>query len=430
MEGFAGHPPSQPPTTHALSVEVIFTVVHQLAKRRLVGFVFLTIASMVDGQINRLAHMADRERQCLPDRRCSADALGQLLAACFDLVLGTLPGHVVKRKGTGIFVPEASERSRNFGIPQSLSFLPRGMETCINHSGLVETQLVRTLFAEVEEYLHFIRHLRQFARSSPDGSCTASLSKEDGWYYWFRLRVENGPTICRHVHRFRAKPQMLAQFHAGCSSVADHMERYLETWDDSWLERRDAFGDLFGDIGDSSDYDNWIDLVEDADLLERLHRVEGHNQDGDELAAWNELQRIPAEHEYHVEVLRRRLLYCHYAEFVDHAALTRWARALVEAEPYDAINWTSLEYAVAGPDSEGHEAAAKVLREAVDRHGPNFILYYGLASRLCSLNRLDEAREAMGLALKEDPYAISSALDSTCFAPIWEFLSEVQDSQP
>ena len=70
---------------------------------------------------------------------------------------------------------------------------------------------------------------------------------------------------------------------------------------------------------------------------------------------------------------------------------------------------------------------AAALAEAIDRHGPNFILYYGLASRLCSLNRVEEAREAMKLALEEDPYAITSALDSTCFTPIWEYLSEVQD---
>jgi hypothetical protein len=35
----------------------------------------------------------------------------------------------------------------------------------------------------------------------------------------------------------------------------------------------------------------------------------------------------------------------------------------------------------------------------------------------------------MRSALDEDPYAITSALDSTCFAPIWGFLSEVQDSR-
>lgn len=63
-------------------------------------------------------------------------------------------------------------------------------------------------------------------------------------------------------------------------------------------------------------------------------------------------------------------------------------------------------------------AAAEVLREGIDRHGPDFILYYALARRLRSLNRLDEAREAMRLALEEDPCAITCALDSTCFAPI------------
>ena len=121
---------------------------------------------------------------------------------------------------------------------------------------------------------------------------------------------------------------------------------------------------------------------------------------------------------------------CVARSFVTSRSSRATSRALVEAEPYDALNWTSLEYAVAGPDGEDHEAAAEVLREAVGRHEPNFILYYGLASRLCSLNRLDEAREAMRLALEEDPYAITSALDSTCFAPIWEFLSEIQDARP
>lgn len=282
------------------------------------------------------------------------------------------------------------------------------------------------LFSTVSEYLDFVRYLNVFTRSCPDSGYTASLRKEDGWYYWYRLSVKDGPTLVRHVHRFRATPRRLAQFHKGCGRVGEDLERYLQTLDRRLLWRSNAFGELDGELTDKPDPDEWIDRVECAELLEILHRVEGHEQEGDEVAAWHELLRVSPEHEYHVEVLRRRLLLCYYAGFSDHVTLARWARALVEAEPYDAINWTSLEYAVAGPDGEGHEAAAKVLREAVDRHGPSFILYYGLASRLCSLNRLNEAREAMKLALEEDPYAITSALDSTCFAPIWEFLSEIE----
>jgi tetratricopeptide (TPR) repeat protein len=211
--------------------------------------------------------------------------------------------------------------------------------------------------------------------------------------------------------------------------MALDMEKFIAKGDRTLLWSSDAFGPLDSDNGDGSDADEWVDRVEDEELLRRLHLVEGHRQDGDEVAAWEELQRIPAQYEFHVEVLRRRLILCHYAGFADHDALTRWARALAAAEPYDAMNWASLEHAVAGADGERHQVAADVLREAIDRHGPDFVLYYSFASRLCSLGRIKEAQDAMRSALDEDPYAITSALDSTCFAPIWGFLSEVQDSR-
>jgi hypothetical protein len=294
----------------------------------------------------------------------------------------------------------------------------------------VETQLVRTLFADVEEYLHFVRHLRQFTRSSPDGTCTASLSKEDGWYYWYRLRVSGGPVYVQHVHRFRANKSRLDQFHAGCAAAADYVRHYLDCGERSLLRNEELFGELSGDFNKEPDDDEWEDRVESSDLRHRLHRVDGHNQDGDERAAWYELQLVPQEYEYHVEILRRRLIYCHYAESVDHEALTRWARALVEVEPYDVNNWMSLEHAVAGPDGENTEAAVAVLREAIRRKGSDFVLYYSLASRLCHLDLVQDAREAMRLALEEDPCAIDCALDSACFAPIWEYLCEYKEQHP
>lgn len=74
--------------------------------------------------------------------------------------------------------------------------------------------------------------------------------------------------------------------------------------------------------------------------------------------------------------------------------------------------------------TEGKPAAAEVLREGIRRHGPDFTLHYALASHLCALGELDQAREQMLLALKQDPFALKSALESECFAPIHDFIRE------
>ncbi|NDC39710.1 MAG: hypothetical protein EBZ48_16995, partial [Proteobacteria bacterium] len=102
------------------------------------------------------------------------------------------------------------------------------------------------------------------------------------------------------------------------------------------------------------------------------------------------------------------------------------ARAIVEAEPHEVTNWWWLESAT--EQLEGKSAAVEVLREALERHGPDFTLYYGLAAHLCALDRLDEAKEAMLLALEEDPFALEGALVSECFAPIHELIKEQKES--
>ncbi|MBJ7392517.1 MAG: hypothetical protein JHC85_13185, partial [Chthoniobacterales bacterium] len=143
--------------------------------------------------------------------------------------------------------------------------------------------------------------------------------------------------------------------------------------------------------------------------------------------AWELLETTPACHEDHVEVLRRRLICKPENESeADQKRSVRWARTLVEAEPHDIINWLSLGWAV--ESLEGEPAAVDILREAIRRHGPDFTLYYSLASHLCSLAKLDEAKEAMLLALQEDIFASSSALESECFAPIWGYIEELKQS--
>jgi hypothetical protein len=98
----------------------------------------------------------------------------------------------------------------------------------------------------------------------------------------------------------------------------------------------------------------------------------------------------------------------------------------VETEPYDVTNWWSLDWAV--EKLHGKSASVEVLRDALKRHGPDYTLYYGLSSHLCALNRLEEAKEAMLIALKEDIFALKGALESETFAPIHHYIQELKES--
>jgi tetratricopeptide (TPR) repeat protein len=131
-------------------------------------------------------------------------------------------------------------------------------------------------------------------------------------------------------------------------------------------------------------------------------------------------------HEFNVEVLRRRVeIVWIDQEFKDLPKAARWAHALVEAEPFDVKNWWWLADIVGR--LEGKAAAVEIVREALRRHGPCFTLYYELASLLCDLGRLDEAKEAMLLALKQDPFALKSALESESFALIHDYIRELKE---
>jgi hypothetical protein len=302
------------------------------------------------------------------------------------------------------------------------------------------------LFQDIWEYLDFRRHKAVISCISPDGLMKATLKQHGGWFS-YSVSAGDDAKICTTVDVFRATAVRLRAFHTGCARVALLMRRYLRTGDRKWLTVDRPFGALHGGIvtisggymwrgtKDDIDTDEWIDLVEDEKLARLLSQVDqllkGCSQKPNEKElkkrAWELLESVPPYHEDHVEVLRRRLQ--HFAcgeDFQDHGSAVHWARNLVEAEPYDVINWWSLIWAV--EKLEGKSASVEVLRKALEHHGPDFTLYYELASHLCALNRLDEAKEAMLLALKEDIFALKGSLESDTFAPIQEYIREFSES--
>lgn len=302
------------------------------------------------------------------------------------------------------------------------------------------------LFDDVWEYLDFRRHKSEVSRTSPNGLMTATLRQHGGWFSYTLTAGDDG-RITATFDIFRATAVRLRAFHTGCARVALLMKRYLRTGDRKWLTVDRPFGALHGGIvttaggymwrgtKDDIDTDEWIDLVEDEQLARLLHQVDqllngcsgNPNEQEMRKRAWDLLEGVPECHQDHVEVLRRRLQhFCCAEDFQDHCSAVHWARKLVEAEPYDVTNWWSLDLAVEA--LHGKSAAVEIVQEALRRHGPDFTLYYGLSSHLCDLNRLDEAKESMLLALKEDIFALKGALESETFAPIHHYIQELKES--
>lgn len=302
----------------------------------------------------------------------------------------------------------------------------------------------RYLFTDHWEYLDFKRSSdRQITMASSCREFTVVLKKEEGSTFSYTLTHRAGAQIGSDFQRFRATESRLLQFHAGCARIERDLRRHLRSGDPKWLRPVRPFGPLHGGIvlengcsmwrGDKDDVDRdeWIDTVEDESLARLLCRADrlalNYSGEVDRVVqyfrSWELLKTIPDHHEFNVEVLRRRVEFvCFDKEFEDIQKAVSWARALVAAEPFNVINWLWLDDII--QRIQGVSAAVEVLREGLRHIGRDFTLHYFLSSHLCSLGRLDEAREQMLLALKQDPFALKSALESECFAPIHDFIRE------
>ena len=302
------------------------------------------------------------------------------------------------------------------------------------------------LFEDIWEYLDFRRQKAELSCISHDGLMKATLQQYgDGLTY--TLTSGDDAKICTSIDIFRATAVRLRAFHTGCAKIALFMKRYRRTGDRKWLMVDRPFGSLHGGIitsqgsyiwrgtKDDIDTDHWIDLVADEQLARLLHQVDqlldgssgNPNEQEMRKRAWDLLENVPERHQYHVEVLRRRLqFFCCAEDFQDHFNAVRWARKLVEVEPYDVVNWWSLEWAVT--KLEGEAVAVEILREAIDRYGPDFTLFYQLASQLCAIGSLDEAKQVMLLAQQQCPEAMEWALESDSFTRIHGFIREEMES--
>jgi tetratricopeptide (TPR) repeat protein len=147
----------------------------------------------------------------------------------------------------------------------------------------------------------------------------------------------------------------------------------------------------------------------------RLQAAQGYLGLGMAMDAWNELEEIPAAKRAHPRVLKVRLEVSR--------ALGQWelvaelARHLSKVEPDDSLHVLNLGQAMR--QLEGPESALAVYEFAADRWPEFAHLRLAMAVELCALNRVDDARRMLKLAVEKDPQLREVIIDHPGLEKVW-----------
>ena len=136
---------------------------------------------------------------------------------------------------------------------------------------------------------------------------------------------------------------------------------------------------------------------------------------GDPLAAWDELEQIPAEYRAESIVLVMR--------YEIYMALEKWdeaveiARYLVKAVPDEPLLFVNL--GMAEVKKTGYEAGEGILREALVTFPDHPNLIYNLACYCAQVGKIEEAKQLLAKAIELDPVFKEPSLEDEDLKAIW-----------
>jgi predicted Zn-dependent protease len=136
--------------------------------------------------------------------------------------------------------------------------------------------------------------------------------------------------------------------------------------------------------------------LEPPDCL-HLRAAQGWLELGDHLEANHELDKISPRLRMHPDVLL--LCYEIFAKAKWWEAAFYVAQALVEIEPKEPCGWINQAFALRKMISGGAQAAWDALLPAADKFPKNPIIPYNLACYACQMDKLDDARDWLKLAM-------------------------------
>ncbi len=132
-----------------------------------------------------------------------------------------------------------------------------------------------------------------------------------------------------------------------------------------------------------------------------------------------ELDQVSAENRRHPEFLEVRWQWCAKAERWDTGVAV--AEEMLSVTPEESGGWLNRAYALRRTKGGGLPTAYAALRPAADKFPKQPLICYNLACYCCQMERLPEAREWFGKALKlgEARVIRKMALADADLEPLW-----------
>lgn len=154
-----------------------------------------------------------------------------------------------------------------------------------------------------------------------------------------------------------------------------------------------------------------------------LIAAEGWLELGNQIEAFEELERISPQLRAHPDVLELRWQI--YAKEKKWEACVNFARAIAKLVPSHPHGWIHLAYSL--HELKRTKEARDVLIPIMDKFPKEYLMRYNLACYSCQLGKLEEAKEllkkARDLAGKKDIRLM--ALNDPDLEPLWRGIGEI-----
>jgi len=89
--------------------------------------------------------------------------------------------------------------------------------------------LIDTFFLDQSDYIKFLVTLKERIIANDEGSCFASLKKEDGHFIYILTWQKDGKFLGDYIKQFTGTEENISIFNSGCKIISDRLSIYIES---------------------------------------------------------------------------------------------------------------------------------------------------------------------------------------------------------
>ena len=89
--------------------------------------------------------------------------------------------------------------------------------------------LIDTFLLDQSDYIKFLVTLKERIIANDEGSCFASLKKEDGHFIYILTWQKDGKFLGDYIKQFTGTEENISIFNSGCKIISDRLSIYIES---------------------------------------------------------------------------------------------------------------------------------------------------------------------------------------------------------